>query len=403
MMKKLAFVLGLMLVLSAVAAAQVTITFWHAMGKAHAPALEKLTADFMKENPEIKVELVFQGGYGALSSKLIAAVAAGEPPTISQQYENWTTQWVDALADLGDYVPLSVINDIHPRHAQLFDGRLVTVPFNKSILVLYYRKDLVPVPPKTWDEFLSMCRALTADLNGDGKIDRWGTGLRPPNPEIFLAFLAQNSGSILSEDWTEVTINDDRGLETAEFAAALAKCALVQGGYLSGPFGLNQIAMFVDTSAGFPYNRDAAKRAGFEMGVAPVPCRDNCASMIQGTNLGVFVTKQSKAQLEAAGKYIAFLLQAENTAYWASQTGYLPVTVSGFQSKSWQSFIAANPEQKVMTDQFMIGGFGQLLHPKYWDMREALITYYELLLRGEKTPKAVVDELAKEFRAIIAD
>jgi multiple sugar transport system substrate-binding protein len=330
-------------------------------------------------------------------------VAAGEPPTISQQYENWTTQWVDALVDLGCYVPFSILNDVHPRHLQLFDGRLVTVPFNKSIIVLYYRQDLVPVPPKTWDEFLSMSCALTADLNGDGTVDRWGTGLRPPNPEIFLTFLAQNGGSILSEDWTKVTINDARGMETAQFAAALAKCALVQGGFLSGPFGLNQIAMFVDTSAGYPFNLDAAKRAGFEMGVAPVPCRDNCASMIQGTNVGIFAMNQSKEQIEAAAKYIAFLLQADNTVYWATRTGYLPVTVSGFDSPGWQTFIEANPHQKVMTEQFMIGGFGQLLHPKYWDMREAMITYYELLLRGEKTPDAVMSELAAELGAIIAD
>ncbi len=200
-----------------------------------------------------------------------------------------------------------------------------------------------------------------------------------------------------------MTINDARGLETAEFAAALAKCALVQGGWLSDPFGLGQIAMFVDTSAGYPFNLAAAKRAGFEMGVAPAPCRENCASMIQGTNIGIFAMNQSEAQIQAAAKYIAFLLEADNTAYWASQTGYLPVTVSGFQSKAWQSFIATNPEHKVTTDQFVVGGFGQLLHPKYWDMREAMISYYELLLRGERTPQAMLDELAKEFRAILAE
>ncbi|MBC7092603.1 ABC transporter substrate-binding protein [Candidatus Bipolaricaulota bacterium] len=400
--KFLLIVLLSTLLVGATAMAQVTITFWHAMGKAHAPALEKLTQDFMAKNPGIKVELIYQGGYGALSQKLIAAVAAGEPPTIAQQYENWTTQWLDGLVDLGRYLPPEVIADIHPRHLQLFEGRLVTVPFNKSILVLYYRPDLVPVPPTTWEEFLSLACALTVDLDGDGKIDRWGTGLRPPNPEIFLAFLAQNEGSILSDDWTQVTINDTKGLETAEFVAKLAKCALVQGGYLSDPFGLGQIAMFVDTSAGYPYNLDAAKRGGFPMAVAPVPCRKTCASMIQGTNLAIFAMNQTEEQIQAAAKYIAFLLEPENTAYWAKETGYLPVTISGFESASWQAFIAERPEQRVMTEQFMVGGFGQLLHPNYWDMREALITYYELLLREEKAPKAVLDELAAELQALIS-
>lgn len=382
-------------------AGQVTITFWHAMGRAHAPALEELTRRFMAENPGIKVELVFQGGYGPLSSKLIASVAAGEPPTIAMQYENWTTQWLDALVDLDKYLSPAVLSDIHPRHRQAFEGRTVTVPFNKSIIILYYRKDLVPVPPTTWEEFLALAEKLTVDLDKDGKIDRWGTGLRPPNPEIFLTFLAQNEGNILSEDWKKVTIADPRGLETAEYVEKLSKYALVQGGYLSDPFGLGQIAMFVDTSAGYPYNLDAAKRGGFEMGVAPLPCRRTCASMIQGTNLGIFALKQSEDQIKAAAKYIEFLLRKENTIYWARETGYLPVTTSAITSPEWLRFCAEKYEWAVMTTQFLQGGFGQLLHPNYWDMREAMIAHYERLLRGERNAAQFARELATELAGLL--
>jgi len=278
-----------LLLLGVLAFSQVTIDFWHAMSKQHGPALEALVQKFMDENPGIIVNLVYQGGYGSLSQKLIGAVAAGEPPTVAQQYENWTTQWLDALVPLEDYLSPDVLADIHPRFLEMnrFNGKLLTVPFNKSIIVLYYRPDLVPEPPTTWEEFLDLACALTVDKDGDGVIDQYGTGLRPPNPEIFLTFLAQNEGSILSDDWSKVTINDERGLETMQFMASLAKCALVQGGYLSDPFGQGLIAMFVDTSAGYPYNLAAAQQGGFEMRVAKVPCHKNCASMVQGTNLRV--------------------------------------------------------------------------------------------------------------------
>jgi multiple sugar transport system substrate-binding protein len=332
-------------------------------------------------------------------------VAAGEPPTIAQQYENWTTQWLDALVPLEDYLAPEVLADLHPRFREMntFGGHILTVPFNKSIIVLYYRPDLVPEPPTTWEEFLQMACALTVDEDGDGVPERYGTGLRPPNPEIFLTFLAQNEGSILSEDWTEVTINDERGLETMEFMAQLAQCALVQGGYLSDPFGQGLIAMFVDTSAGYPYNLAAAQQGGFEMRVAKVPCHKNCSSMVQGTNLGVFSMNQTPEQIDAAVRLVEFLLRPENTVYWAEETGYLPVTVSGFESEEWQSFIAEHPERAVMSEQFLEGGFGQLHHPAYWDIRSVIITYYEQVLLGESDPQTALDNLAAEIEALISE
>ena len=388
------------LLFGALAFGQVTISFWHAMSGAHGEALTYLIQKFQEENPGIVVDLVYQGGYGALQQKLIAAVAAGQPPTIAQQYENWTTQWLDALVDLDLFVSEEVLSDILPQFSQIFDGRVVTVPFNKSILVLYYRPDLIPNPPKTWAEFEEM----VAQIGKDEEKGIYGTAFRPPNPEIFLTFLAQAGGSILSEDWKEVTINNEAGLEAAEFAARLAKYALIQGAYISEAVqkGLT-IGMWIDTSAGYPYNMNAAKVAGVPLAVAPVPCYKNCASMIQGTNLAIFGVNQTKAQIEAAAKLIEFLLREDNIVYWAQKTGYLPVTRTAIFGKAWQEYIAQKPEQKVMTDQLLAGGFGQLLHPKYMDIRNVLITYWELLLKGQDTPKNILDALAAEIESIITE
>ena len=394
--------LGLLavLVFGVLAFGQVTISFWHAMSGAHGEALTYLIQKFQEENPGIVVDLVYQGGYGALQQKLIAAVAAGQPPTIAQQYENWTTQWLDALVDLDLFVSEEVLSDILPQFSQIFDGRVVTVPFNKSILVLYYRPDLIPNPPKTWAEFEEM----VAQIGKDEEKGIYGTAFRPPNPEIFLTFLAQAGGSILSEDWKEVTINNEAGLEAAEFAARLAKYALIQGAYISEAIqkGLT-IGMWIDTSAGYPYNMNAAKVAGVPLAVAPIPCYKNCASMIQGTNLAIFGVNQTKAQIEAAAKLIEFLLREDNIVYWAQQTGYLPVTRTAIFGKAWQEYIAQKPERKVMTDQLLAGGFGQLLHPKYMDIRNVLITYWELLLKGQDTPKNILDALAAEIESIITE
>jgi len=386
------------LVFGVLAFGQVTISFWHAMTGAHGEALAYLIQKFQQENPGIVVDLVYQGGYSALQQKLTAAVAAGQPPTLAQQYENWTTQWLDALVDLDLFVSEAVLSDILPQFSQIFDGRVVTVPFNKSILVLYYRPDLIPNPPRTWAEF----EEIVAKIGKDEEKGIYGTAFRPPNPEIFLTFLAQAGGSILSEDWKTVTINNEAGLEAAEFAARVAKYALIQSAYISDAIkkGLT-IGMWIDTSAGYPYNMDAARVAGVPLAVAPIPCYKNCAAMIQGTNLAIFGVNQTKAQIQAAAKLIEFLLREDNIVYWAQKTGYLPVTRTAIFGKAWQDYIAQKPEQKVMTDQLLAGGFGQLLHPKYMDIRNVLITYWELLLKGQDTPKNIMDALAAEIASII--
>jgi multiple sugar transport system substrate-binding protein len=387
------------LVFGVLAFGQVTISFWHAMTRAHGEALTYLIQKFQQENPDIVVDLVYQGGYGALQQKLTAAIAAGKPPTLAQQYENWTVQWLDALVDLDLFVSEAVLSDILPQFSQIFDGRVVTVPFNKSILVLYYRPDLIPNPPKTWAEF----EEIVAKIGKDEGKGIYGTAFRPPNPEIFLTFLAQAGGSILSEDWKTVTINNEAGLEAAEFAARVAKYALIQSAFISDAIkkGLT-IGMWIDTSAGYPFNMDAARVAGVPLAVAPIPCYKNCAAMIQGTNLAIFGVNQTKAQIQAAAKLIEFLLREDNIVYWAQKTGYLPVTRTAIFGKAWQEYIAQKPEQKVMTDQLLAGGFGQLLHPKYMDIRNLLITYWELLLKGQDTPKNIMDALAAEIASIIA-
>jgi multiple sugar transport system substrate-binding protein len=42
-------------------------------------------------------------------------------------------------------------------------GQLVAAPFNSNTQLLWYRKDLVPNPPKTWDEMISQAEALARE------------------------------------------------------------------------------------------------------------------------------------------------------------------------------------------------------------------------------------------------
>jgi multiple sugar transport system substrate-binding protein len=381
--------LGLIAVLfagfAASAAEPVTIEFWHRFSERHNETLETLAANFEALYPSINVEWVYQGSYSALQTAINGAVVAGEVPTMTIFYEDWISGVANALLPLEPYFSTAEIADIVPG---LLYKDLLTVPFNKSIMVLYYIEDYVPTPPTTWQEFYDLCVANTVDEDGDGQIDRYGTGLRPAaNPEQFLCLLEQNNGSILNEDWSEVTLDNEAGVEALEFYSSLAPYAWITSDYLNSNIGY--VAMAIDTSAGYYYWNRAAEGAGLTVKTAALPVGEKAGSFIQGTNIGIF--KDAPAEEIAAGlQFLKFLLEADNTAFWAAQTGYLPVTLSGLQSQVWLDHLASHPEA-VASSEMMPLGVGSLSHPNYGDMRAALQTMCDEILRGAET---VADALA---------
>ncbi len=391
--------LGLLAVLlvgfAATAAEPVTIEFWHRFSERHNETLLQLSTWFTERYPNINVEWVYQGSYSALQQSINGAVVAGEVPTMTIFYEDWIPAVADALLPLEPYFSVEELADIVPG---LLYKDLLTVPFNKSIMVLYYIEDYVPVPPTTWQEFYDLCVATTVDEDGDGQIDRYGTGLRPSaNPEQFLALLEQNNGSILNDDWTEVTLDDAAGVEALEFYASLAPYSWITSEYLNNNIGY--VAMAIDTSAGFYYWETAAEGAGLTVKAAPLPVGKKAASFIQGTNIGIF--KDAPADEIAAGLlFLKFLLEADNTAYWAMQTGYLPVTLSGLESPTWTDYVAANPIVQASAEMMPVG-VSSLSHPNYGDMRAALGTMCEEILLGAETLEDALDTAVAEIESLL--
>ena len=404
MLRKIAMLAFLGVILVSLVGFAVEIDFWHAMSSRHQPNLQALIDAFQEEFPDITVNLTYQGSYGDLEAKVGAAVVAGGLPTIAQVYENWVTPIQEILFPIGNFMTVAEVNDIIDGlvPSNTYNGVLKTVPFNKSIMVLYYREDLVPVPPATWEEYLAMSAALTTeDEDGDGYPDFFGTGLRPVSGETFLTFLDQAGGSILNEDWTGVEINNAAGVLAGEFVEAIAPYSFITNDYLSDHFP-NKLAMFIDTSAGYYYNNSAAEGAGVVMKVARVPAGPvSQGSMIQGTNLAIFDTdNHTDEQKYAALDLVKFLLRPENTAFWAIKGGYQPVVKSAYDNVFWLDFVATYEYQQAMSAQ-MLEGFSQILHLAYGDMRFIVATAFEEILAGAATPQVALDYAAEELAALL--
>ena len=86
----------------------------------------------------------------------------------------------------------------------VWKGQLVAAPFNSNTQLLWYRKDLVPSPPKTWAEMLSQAEAL-ARQGKPHSIEIQGASYE--GYTVWVNAMALSAGgSILSADGQQVTL-----------------------------------------------------------------------------------------------------------------------------------------------------------------------------------------------------
>src|SRR5690606_22380304 len=85
-----------------------------------------------------------------------------------------------------------------------YGGRLWAVPFTSNAQLLWYRKDRVREPPRTWDEMLAQARALGADGTIEVQGERY-EGLTV----LFVSLLASAGGAVLADDGRSVALAEE--------------------------------------------------------------------------------------------------------------------------------------------------------------------------------------------------
>ncbi|MCB8958686.1 MAG: extracellular solute-binding protein [Ardenticatenales bacterium] len=134
------------------------------------------------------------------------------------------------LAPLGDYLDSSdqiAAADFYANTLDAFrwDGELWCIPQNLSSLVVYYNADLfaaagLPLPADDWywDDFLAAARALTLDLDGDGRIDQYGAGIEPALFRL-APFVWQLGGEIVDDPAApgRLTLDEPAALEAFQW------------------------------------------------------------------------------------------------------------------------------------------------------------------------------------------
>ena len=289
------------------------ITFFYpiAVGGPLAAIIDEYCQDFGKETG-IVVSPVYAGNYTETTSKVVSAIKDGHGPALA----------ILLAAELHTLVDLDILMPLNDAWVGGFydaflansrkDGKLWSVPFQRSTAVDYYNKaafaeaGLNPEAfPTTWDGLANAAEKLTR-RDASGRVTRWGFKLASDAGNAVWSFgaLANQAGHVLmNQAGTEVYFNDPKAIEALAFWRSLAfdRKVMPEGvttwDSLATDFTEGNAAIIQSTTGNLTNLRT---NAPFAFGVGGLPGKIGVRTVVGGGYL-YFMKHTDQVQREAAG------------------------------------------------------------------------------------------------------
>ncbi len=155
-----------LLLMSAASFAQTEVTVWHAYRGEEKAAFEKVVASYnAAQGGKLKV-VTLAVPYDAFADKISAAVPRGKGPDIFIYAQDRLGGWVEAgntVEPIDFFLDKGTKDKFIPTtmEAMIYRGSTYGLPLNYKVITMIYNKKLVPQPPKTSAELVTMAKKLT--------------------------------------------------------------------------------------------------------------------------------------------------------------------------------------------------------------------------------------------------
>jgi sn-glycerol 3-phosphate transport system substrate-binding protein len=416
----LVLALGLATGVAPVAAQPVEISFYCpvVVGGPVTKIIERLTADFERDNPDVKVTPVYTGSYLEGIAKALAAVKAGTPPqtAILLSADVYTLIDADAIVPWDDFIQR---DDDRAWMSAFFPafmlnsrtgGKTWSIPFQRSTIVLYWNKEAFREAgldpnraPATWAEQLDFARRLTR-RDASGRVTRWG--IQVPSTGypywLFQGFTTQNDVLLMNGSGTVTYFDKPAVVEALQYWVDLAHKhqvmapGLIDWAATPRDFLERRAAMMWTTTGNLTNVKNSA---GFDFGVAMLPAGRRRGSPTGGGNFFLF-RDTSPAQRAAVVKFVKWMTSAERTAQWSVDTGYVAVRRDAWTTPLMQKHVAGFPAAAVARDQLRYAVAELSTHDNQRVIK-ALDDNLQAALTGVKTPAQAMRDAQSEADRIL--
>ena len=422
MMRVIGLTLALILVgsLGDTHAQTTEIAFYYpvAVGGPVTRIIDKLSADFEKENPGIKVKPIYTGTYQETIVKALTAVKSGEPPqtAIILSTDMYTLIDEDAILPWDEFIKTGEdkawIDSFFPAFMlnSRTGGKTWGIPFQRSTIVLYWNKEafkeagLDPSkPPATWAEQAEFARKLTK-RDASGNVTQWGVQVPSSGFPywLFQGFTTQNDVLLMNEAGTQTFYDKPAVIEALQYWVDLAQKhkvmapGVIEWGTTPKDFFEKKTAMMWTTTGNLTNVRTNAK---FEFGVAMLPAGKKRGSPTGGGNFYMF-KKTSPAQQAAVVKFVKWITSPERAAEWGIDTGYVAVRKDAWDTPTMKKYVSGFPAAAVARDQLQYAVAELSTHDNQ-RVTKALNDGLQAALTGTKTPAQAMKDAQAEADRIL--
>jgi sn-glycerol 3-phosphate transport system substrate-binding protein len=393
--------------LSATAQAETELTMYYpvAVGGPLTKIVDGLVADFMKENPDIKVNAIYAGNYNDARIKALAALKSGKPAQLSVMFSIDLYELIeqDAIIAFDDVVKTTEekawLKSFYPTLMQngVTAGKTWGIPFQRSTIVMYYNKDAFRAAgldpekaPATWQELIAAGKKLT---KADGS--QWGIMIPSTGYPywMFGALAMQNDQVLMNGAGNKTNFAAPATVEALQFWKDLGSKhkimpnGTIEWGTLRKNFLEGKTAIMWHSTGNLT---TVKKKAKFDFGVAMLPANKRRGTPTGGGNFYIF-KKTSPAHRAAAMKLIKFMTSPERSAEWSMKTGYMGISQAAYDTAKLKEYVKGFPYAAVARDQLKYAT-AELATFQTGRIRKALDDAIQAALTGSKSPEAALKE-----------
>jgi sn-glycerol 3-phosphate transport system substrate-binding protein len=381
------------------------LTFFYPVGVAGplSKLIDGMTGTFnTQQNGAIKVTPVYSGDYLQTLSKAQTALQGGKPPDVAvlNAAAIHTVQDMKAAIPLDDYAKSAsgtpVNDDFFPAFLanSKLGNTLMSLPFQRSTLVFYYNTDLLDkaglgtAAPQSWDDVVQFAQKLT-DRSGD-TVNRWGVGF-PSDGSTYWEFQApaiEAGQNVVGDAGNKVFFNTDAAVNALQWIIDLSTKYKVMGtgtlnwGNLPTDFAGGKTAMIWHSTGSLSF---IAGQAKFKVGVGFDPKQKQFGSPTGGGNMYIF-NGISKANQDAAWKFVSYMTSPETLAQWSIGTGYVAPRKSCYDVQAYKDYTAKFPQALVARDQLQYAQ-NELGTHQMAQVQTILSTSLQAAITGKQSPK----------------
>jgi multiple sugar transport system substrate-binding protein len=302
---------------------------------------EEAIKEFNKENPDIEV-ILEHVAYDQLHDKELASFNAGGSAAydIVDVDEIWTSEYAEAgfILPVTDRYTEEMKSGILPASLNIvsYQDDYYGVPMFNDVLFFYYNEDLLKQagynePPKTWDEFTEMSKALQDQNLVTGNASTWGWSSNEGLVCYYAGFLGSFGGSFFDKNGKPV-FNNEAGVKALQYMTdAMNKEKIVDPASINAndreilDSFMNGKTAFVSGWSFYwgEINGDASQVKG-KAKVGLLPSVSGAPHATATGSMYLAITPQSKNQ-DAAWKFIEFLGSKEMQKQQSLKAGALPI------------------------------------------------------------------------------